>query len=170
MAENFPDDPRLSDLPAEIRSRFRGRSVPSQGIAIEAPPKPTVEFLIAKTILEINVSLIAGIKRDLFIAATDWVVQAIAIKSSEAIGSISLIAGQAQSEIRKVITIDNKKPVTLVSGFEEISFLFKAGETISIESQVDTNILGSIELVQEGGKIIRTDNPVPEGPPIQPPV
>ena len=166
MTENFPDDPRIADLPDEIRSRFRGRSVPSQILPADIIPKTTVEFLVAKTILPINITLVAGEKQDLFVAATSWVVQAISLKPSTVIASVTLIATQGDgSEVRKTIPIDGKKPVTIIEGFENINFLFKAGEVISIETSADVNLLGSIELVQEGGKIIGTEDPVSTGPP-----
>lgn len=160
----LPDDPRIKGLPEEIRKRYRGRSVPSPLPQIENKPKPVVEFMIAKTIISIRGNLTAGIKEELFIAASDWVVEAVLLKVSSANAEITLIAtDDDNNETRKTIALTTKRPLVLIKGFSEVGFIFKAGETISIESSVDVNLIGSLELVQEGGKIIRTDNAVSEG-------
>lgn len=166
MTKNFPDDVRLKDLPDEIRMRYRGRSVPSPVPQAEVKPKQTVELMIAKTVIPLNFALEPGVRRELFVAASDWIVQAISLKASGVITAITLIAMSGEGdEVRKVIKLDNKTPVTLLDGFEKVNFIFKASEVISIESNADVYLIGSIELVQSGGKIIRTENPVSEGSP-----
>lgn len=164
--DNFPGDPRFKGLPDEIRKRFRGRSVPSPRIGADIKPKPIKEFLVAKTVIPLNLSLVANTKHDFFIAATDWVVQGISMKVPVAGATITLVASTEEgNEVTKVIPQNSKRAITIISGFEEISFLFKAGETISILSSLDVDLIGSIELVQTGGKIIRTDDTVSEGTP-----
>lgn len=155
---NFPDDSRLRGLPDQIRSRFRGRSVPSQGVATAAEPKPVTEFLVAKTIIPINLSLKAGIGQEIFIAATDWVVQAISLKGMTP--AIKVVSSDDVIDTARVIPLDAKKPVTVLEGLAEINIIFKAGETVSLVSSVDVVLLGSMELVQESGKITRTEDPV----------
>lgn len=160
----LPDDPRIKHQPEEIRKRYRGRSVPSPLPQIENKPKPVIEFMIAKTIIPIRGNLTAGIREELFIAASDWVVEAILLKVFGADAKITLIAtDDDNNETRKTIALTTKKPLVLIKGFSEVSFIFKAGETVSIESSVDVGLIGSLELVQEGGKITRIDNAVSEG-------
>jgi len=161
---NFPDDPRLKDLPDEIRKRYRGRSIPSPVLQNDVLPKPVEEFIVAKTIIPLNLSLTAGELKDIFLAASSWVVQAIAVSVGGITTSVTMIARNEETETSKTIPLDSRKKITLISGFEEINFFVNEGEILALTTPVNVTLVGSIELVQEGGKIIRTENAVPEGP------
>ena len=166
MRHNFPGDPRLSDLPDEIRSRYRGRSVPSPKKQTKKKKVPVTEFMVAKTVIPIKAELVAGGSQAVFLAASDWVVQAIAVSVVGVITALELVSKAPDgSSVSKSLPIDKRNPVTLIEGFEKISFLIKAGETLSITSpEGGVTLVGSIELVQEGGKIIRPDDIPAEGP------
>lgn len=163
---NFPDDPRLKDLPERFRKRFRGRSVPSPTLQADRVETPMEEFLVAKTVIPVNVTLTEAIRQTLFIAASDWVVEGIAIAAEGTLASLSLVAIDVSGNETKIgIKLDSKKPVTIINGFENINFLIKAGEKLALESDADAIIIGSLELVQIGGKIIRAQNDPNEGNP-----
>lgn len=156
----------MRNMPVEVRSRFRGRSVPSQAPHQDVVVPEVETVVVAKTVIPIALNLTEAIKEDVFIAASDWVVQALTLKSYNREADITLtVTDMKGGSISRLFEHDSKVPLLFLSGYSNIGIDIKASEIVSISSNVDTMLMGSIELVQIGGKATRPTSNVPTGTP-----